>query len=198
MPIRHPLRATAIRQALLWLLAVLCLSVAAQQEPLLAGNWVLNAGLSDNTDRQVEAALRAAGQKVQRRLFDRTEDRYRGGPADQELYDRISYDKVLRIDLSGDVYQFTYADDYLRPVYTDDRRRSVSLTQLDQVEDFSLGHWENAKLLVEARPRDGGYAEETYALINNGTQLRVDLFIMPRTFTHPIELTRIYDRRAAP
>lgn len=176
------------------LLAALCLPIAAQPVPELAGSWTFNAGLSDNTDRKVEAALRAAGQTVKRSFFDRSEDKYRGGPADQELYDRISYDKVLTINLTGDVYQFTYTDGYLRPVYTDDRSRSVSLTQLDEVEDFSLGHWENARLLVEARPRDGGYTEETYALINNGTQLQVDLFIRPRTFTEPIEVTRVYDR----
>lgn len=192
----------ALRPALLLaastLLAVLGLPAAAQPVPELAGSWLFNASLSDNTDRKVEAALRAAGQTVKRSLFDRTEDKYRGGPEDQELYDRISYDKVLTINLTGDVYQFTYADGYLRPVYTDDRSRSVSLTELEKVEDFSLGHWENTRLLVEARVRDGGYTEESYALINDGRQLQVDLYIRPRTFQEPIEVTRVYDRAVLP
>jgi hypothetical protein len=179
--------------ALLW-----CHDSPAQEVPELAGSWRINTELSDNTDRKVEVALRAAGERVRRRLFDRRDDIYRGGPADQELYDRISYDRELHIDLQGEVYHFTYADDYQRPVYTDNRSRSVSLAELDQVEDFSLGHWEDGKLLVEARPRDGGFAEETYTLLNGGLQLQVELYIQPRTFQVPIELKRIYDRQIEP
>jgi hypothetical protein len=58
-----------------------------------------------------------------------------------------------------------------------------------------MGHFENGKFLVEARPRDGGFAEETYTLLNNGTQLRVDLYIKPRSFDQVIEIKRIYDRQ---
>src|SRR5690606_635329 len=114
---------------------------------------------------------RAAGVKIQRKLFDRREDRYRGGPEEQELYDRISYDKVLDIRLDDGAYYFTYADDYVRPVYTDDRSRSVSLNALDSIKDFSFAHWEGEVLQVEARPRDGGFANESYRLINGGLQL---------------------------
>jgi len=169
-------------------------ALAQQVVPELAGSWLFNEELSEVTDRKVEAALRASGEKVDRRLFDRRRDRYRGGPADHELYDRISYDRELHITLGDEVYEFTYADAYTRPVYLDNRSRSVSLTQLDQVEDFSMAHWENGKLLVEGRARDGGFAEETYTLINNGTQLQVDLYIQPRSFTAPIELRRVYNR----
>ncbi|MGV3592950.1 MAG: hypothetical protein ACO1PZ_14780, partial [Gammaproteobacteria bacterium] len=138
--------------------------------PALAGTWVFNAKQSDSTDDKVEEALRKMGQRARRGWFERRDDVYRGGPADQELYDRISYDKLLEIEPGSDEYLFTYAGEYQRPIYLDNRSRAVSLTQLDSVEDFSMGHVENGKLLVEARPRDGGFAEETYTLLNNGTQ----------------------------
>ena len=188
---------TAIRSGCL-ALALLCPPPqAAAQMPEIAGEWVINEDLSDNTDRQVEASLRAAGQRVQRSLFDRREDRYRGGPEEQELYDRISYDDVLSIELEGDEYTFTYADGWSRPVYTDNRRRSVSLSNIGQVDDFSFGHWENDRLMVEARPRDGGFTEETYSLTAEG-RLRAEFYIQPRSFLEPITLTRIYDRKAPP
>lgn len=169
----------------------------AGENTALAGDWLFNESLSDNTDNRVEAALRAAGQRIERRLFDRREDKYRGGPENQELYDRISYDRELHIDLDGAVYYFTYADQWQRTIYTDNRSRSVSLTGLVNVEDFSLGHWENGKLLVEAHPRDGGVARETYTLIENDARLQVEFYIKPRTFPEAIELTRVYDRQTA-
>jgi len=196
MPIFHTFNRTTAAAALVALLVLLPgpAPLAQQVVPELAGSWLFNEELSENTDRKVEAALRASGEKVERRLFDRRQDRYRGGPADHELYDRISYDRELHITLGEEVYEFTYADAWKRPVYLDNRSRSVSLTQLDQVEDFSMAHWENGKLLVEGRARDGGFAEETYTLINNGTQLQVELYIQPRSFQVPIELKRIYNR----
>jgi hypothetical protein len=160
----------------------------------MAGTWQFNEDLSDETDDKVEKALRAMGEKARRGWFERRDDVYRGGPAEQELYDRLSYDKLLEIDLSGDVYHFTYAGEFERPIYTDNRSRAVSLNQLAEVEDFSMGHWENGKLLVEARPRDGGFAEETYTLINGGTQLEVELYIQPRGFDEAIEIKRVFDR----
>jgi hypothetical protein len=164
----------------------------------IVGTWVFNEELSDSTDDKVEAVLRKMGERVRRRWFEQRDDVYRGGPAEQELYDRISYDKELEITLDGDHYVFTYAGDYARPVYTDNRSRSVSLTQLESVDDFSLGHWENGKLLVEAHPRDGGFAEESYELVNGGTQLRVELYIKPRSFDEVVELERVFDRQLSP
>jgi hypothetical protein len=136
------------------------------------------------------------GQKVNGKWFSRDKERYRGGPAEQELYDRISYDREFTIAFGSDRYVFTYNGEFERPVWLDDRRRSVSLTALDAVEDFSFAHWENGALLVEARPRDGGYAEERYRLINNGTQLEATLYLQPQSFTVGVEITRIFDRRA--
>jgi len=182
---------------LLLLPAALPAQSASDPAVAIAGNWILNAKLSDSTDDKVEAALRKMGQRARRGWFERRDDVYRGGPAEQELYDRISYDKELNIAPDGDHYLFTYAGEYERPVYTDNRSRAVNLTELESVEDFSLGHWENGKLLVEAHPRDGGFTEESYELINGGTQLRVELYIKPRTFDEVIELDRVFDRRAS-
>lgn len=175
-------------------LMLLALGARAQDERLV-GSWVVNEKLSDNTDKQVEAALKAAGERVRSSWFDRRKDRYRGGPPEQELYDRISYDMVLQIRAVGENYEFEYADDFVRAVFTDNRSRSISLNALDSVEDFSMGHWEGDRFLVEAHPRDGGSTNETYRLQNNGTQLKVDFFIRPANFTQTIELTRVYDRR---
>jgi hypothetical protein len=169
----------------------------AQEPSPFEGKWLFNEELSDNTDKQVEASLKAAGEKINRRLFDRRQDRYRGGPAEQELYDRISYDRELTISFEDGTYIFTYADNFVRPVYTDNRSRSVSLTGLDEVEDFSFAHIEGDKLMVEARPRDGGFADETYSLINNGTQLQMEFYIQPKGFVVPIELKRVFDRQPA-
>lgn len=181
---------------LLLLLAVLPLHCLAQVEPGIAGHWVFNEKLSDDTDDEVEKTLKAMGQKVKSRFFSRNKEYYRGGPPEQELYDRLSYDRELVIEFGPEHYLFTYAGEFERPVYLDDRRRSVSLTGLDAVEDFSFGHWENGSLLVEARPRDGGFAEESYRLVNNGTQLEARFHIQPQSFSRPVELKRIFDRRA--
>jgi hypothetical protein len=177
------------------LLALLAVPGWAQETPDMAGRWVFNEKLSDDTDDQVEKTLKAMGQKVKSRLFSRNKEYYRGGPVEQELYDRLSYDRELVIEFGAEFYLFTYAGGFERPVYLDDRRRSVSLTGLDTLQDFSFGHWENGVLLVEARPRDGGFAEESYRLINNGAQLEARFYIRPQTFTRPVEIKRVFDRK---
>ena len=185
-----------------YLLALLlCLgfySAQAQENPSPAhfGRWVINTELSDNTDKKVGSALRAMGEKVSRCWLGCEEDRFRGGPAEQELYDRISYDKTLTTQFGEGQYLFTYDDNYQRPVYTDGRSQSVSLTGLDTVKDFSFAHWEGKTLLVEARPRDGGFANETYTILDAGKRLRVEMYIHPEVFTEAIELVRVYDRVA--
>ena len=73
---------------------------------MLVGHWVIDEDRSDNTDDQVEAAIKEGGGKVKRRWFAKKDDDfYRGGPAEQELYDRISYDDVLTISIDGVVGQ---------------------------------------------------------------------------------------------
>ena len=188
---------TLARQRFIVLLGFCLLSPVslAQLEQEMAGSWVINEDLSDNTDRQVEASLKAAGQKIHRSIFDRRKDRYRGGPPEQELYDHISYDKELTLQLQRPAFTFTYDDGFVRPVYTDNRTRSVSLSGIEEVKDFSFAHFEDGKLLVEGRPRDGGFTQESYALINDGTQLQADLYIQPDSFQEPIEIHRVYDRK---
>lgn len=175
----------------------LLLSMAGhgQADPQFTGRWLINEQLSDNTDKQVERALKAAGERVKRDWFSRRKDRYRGGPPEQELYDRFSYDPVLTITQDDSAYIFEYADSFRRSVYTDNRSRSVSLASIESVEDFSLGHWEKGRFLVEAHPRDGGFASETYTLLNGGTRLQVDFLIRPDSFREEIELKRVYDRQ---
>lgn len=172
---------------------------AAQDSAVAAliGHWQFNQDDSDVTDRQVEKALKAMGQKVERRLFDRRRDRYRGGPPEQELYDRISYDTTLAISTREDGYDFVYDDNWARPVYTDNRARSVSLSNLGSVQDFSFGHWENSHFLVEGRPRDGGFVNENYSLSADGNQLTIEVYAQPGSFTEPVEITRVYNRMLA-
>lgn len=179
----------------LLLVCSFALPAFSQEVPNIAGNWIFNEKLSDVTDKRVEIALKAGGEKIKKQWFRKTKDRYRGGPVEQELYDHISYDQTLNIELSSPEFHFTYDDGYQRPVYTDNRRRSVSLNRLDDLGDFSFAHWADGKLLVEARPRDGGFANETYSLINEGSQLQVELYIKPRSFQVPIEIVRVYDRQ---
>jgi len=184
--------------ALTLFLLVCILPAQAQERAALSGNWILNAELSENTDKKVERVLRNMGQKVDRCWFKCEEDRFRGGPKEQELYDRLSYDKILSIELNEPAYSFTYEDNYQRAIYTDGRSQSVSLNRLETVEDFSFAHWEGNQLLVEGRPRDGGFANETYSLIEGGTRLKAELYIHPAAFSEPIELVRIYDRIVNP
>ena len=172
-------------------------SAGAENRQLMAGDWIINEELSDNSDDQVEEAIKAGGGKVPRRLFrKRADDSYRGGPPEQELYDRISYDDVLRIEYAEPEFTFTYADDYQRIFHTDGRRRSTTANSFyaEGGEDFSFGNWEAAALVVEARPRDGGFTLETYTLEEDGNRLRVSMTIEPESFRGAISLTRVYDR----
>lgn len=168
-------------------------------QSLIVGHWVINEELSDNTDDQVEAAIKAGGGKVSRRWFrKRAEDFYRGGPEEQELYDRISYDDVLTIrygDADSEL-QFEYADNYIRVFHTDGRRRSSAANDFYSSggADFSFGNWDLNALLVEARPRDEGFTLETYSLQAQGSQLVVEMQIQPGSFAAEISLKRVYDR----
>ncbi len=186
---------------LLWVwVALQPLAVAAQTNPLadqLVGRWEINDELSDNTDEQVEAAIKAGGGKVKRRWFaSRDDDFYRGGPPEQELYDRISYDDELSIANSGVEFRFEYADAYVRVFHSDGRRRQSSANDFyaEGGVDFSLANWDGNKLVVEARPRDGGFTIETYSVSKDGQQLTIEMLIQPQSFREPINLTRVFSR----
>ncbi|MEQ8315407.1 MAG: hypothetical protein RL839_08090 [Gammaproteobacteria bacterium] len=162
----------------------------------LSGSWVINDELSDNTDDQVEEAIEAGGGRGGRGLFNRQEDFYRGGPPEHELYDRISYDDVLRIQYNAPEFRFTYEDGYERVFHTDGRRRRVSANSFytEGGEDWSSGLFEQNSLVVEGRPRDGGFTIETYTLEAGGARLRIEMTIQPDSFNVPIELTRVFDK----
>lgn len=178
------------------------MSLAAQDNSLaakLAGSWVINDDLSDNTDEQVERAIKAGGGKVKRRWFaKRDDDYYRGGPPEQELYDRISYDDELSISNAGVEFRFEYADSYIRVFHSDGRRRQSSANDFyaEGSEDFSLANWDAGKLVVEARPRDGGFTLETYSVSNDGQLLTIEMLIQPQSFREPVTLTRVFSRVA--
>ena len=167
------------------------------------GEWIVDDSLSDNTDDRVEAAIKAGGGKVARRfLRRRPEDFYRGGPPEQELYDHISYDDSLKIEVNDPAeLRFYYDSGFVRIMHTDGRRRSSGAASYysDGLNDFSFANWEKegglTTLIVEARPRDGGFTLESYALEDNGSHLRVIMRIEPDNFNAPIELTRVYRRK---
>ena len=167
------------------------------------GEWIVDDSLSDNTDDRVEAAIKAGGGKVARRfLRRRPEDFYRGGPPEQELYDHISYDDSLKIEVNDPAeLRFYYDSGFVRIMHTDGRRRSSGAASYysDGLNDFSFANWEKegglTTLIVEARPRDGGFTLESYALEDNGSHLRVIMQIEPDNFNAPIELTRVYRRK---
>jgi len=180
---------------------VLAGSMAAAQESIdarsaIIGTWTVNEKLSDTTDDQVAKAIKEAGGKPARRWFSRDKEFYRGGPAEQELYDRISYDPVLTIDYSDPEFRFRYADNFTRVFHTDGRKRQTTANSFfaEGGEDFSFANWDGNTLVVEARPRDGGFTLERYTLEEGGDRLRVEMVIEPDAFGAAIELVRVYDR----
>jgi hypothetical protein len=185
-----------------WLPGIAQPSETLNARGLISGHWVINDELSDNTDDQVEEAIKAAGGRVQRRgLFaKKVEDRYRGGPADQELYDRLSYDDVLTITYDDPEIVFEYADNFRRVFHTDGRRRSTGVNDYFESGgvDYTFGNWNGQELLVEGRPRDGGYTLESYTLEAQGQRLRIEMTLQPFVFGAPINLVRIFDRMVQP
>jgi len=158
------------------------------------GVWVFNEGLSDNTDRQVEKAIKKAGGKV-RRPKNKGKHRYKGGPAEQELYDHLAYGEILNFSHKAPEFVFRYQENFARIFYSDGRSRTVSASGAGKREDYSFAAWDGNTLYIEARPRDGGATSEVYSLQLNGEQLRVELQLKPVSFGVPVEITRIFDRQ---
>ena len=182
------------------ILMIVSVAGAAAETAALAeamqGGWVINDKLSDDTDKQVEQAIKKAGGRPDSG-GKKGKGRYRGGPEDQELYDRMSYDEVLTIEINPPEVLLKYADGFERRLYTDGRGRSVSATS-GRIVDYSFGGWSGDKLNVESRPRDGGWTRESYSLVtgeDGQRRLRVQLQLKPLTFDVPIEIVRVYDRR---
>lgn len=190
----YPRKTFSLLIALFMAQVVLAQSLNIRED--ISGRWLINDEISDNTDDQVEEAIEAGGGDGGRGFFNRKEDFYRGGPPEHELYDRISYDDVLTIEFNDPEFRFTYEDDYLRVFHTDGRRRRVSANSFytEGGEDWSSGLFEGESLVVEARPRDGGFTIETYTLENDGQRLRIEMVIQPDSFREAIELVRYFDR----
>ena len=167
---------------------------AAEPNLAFAGDWVINQDLSDDTDKKVEEAIKAAGGRPDSG-GKKGRGRYRGGPKEEEMYDRMSYDDVLNIRIDPPQITFTYADGFTRTFYSDGRGRSVSASGASV--DYSFGGWDNGKLSVESVPRDGGWTREEYSLQAGGNQLRAELHLKPLTFMGTINIVRIYDRKGA-
>ncbi len=158
------------------------------------GKWIFEEELSDDTDKQVEKAIKKSGGKATRK---KGKGRYKGGPEDQAMYDHISYDEMLTIDYKRPEFRLTYDEGFNRVFHTDGRGRSVSASgkSAGDNKDFSFASWVNEdKFIVESRPRDGGSIAETYSLSEDGKQLTVELRLEPRSFMYPIEIIRIYNK----
>ena len=166
------------------------------------GDWVWNPDLSDNADRQVERAIRAAGgvpgrgKKRDKKSKDKSPYKYKGGPASHKLYDYLSYDEAFRFDYAGARVRIAYSDGFTREFYSDGRSRSASVSG-GEIRDFSFASWDGAVLYVEARPRDGGKTSEVYRLIDDGARMRVEMELRPLSFGAGVRLSRVFDRRVA-
>ena len=158
------------------------------------GVWVLNEELSDNTDRQIEKAVRKAGGSI-RRPQKKGRHLYKGGPPEQELYDHLAYADVLRFHYVEPEFVFLYDNDFRRVFYSDGRGRTVNARGSAARQDYSFAAWDGGRLYVEARPRDGGATHEVYSLEAQGQQLRAELEIKPVSFGAPVKITRIYDKQ---
>ena len=189
-----------MRKVLLSLLVAYSLTVmVAAGELPLSGDWVINYELSDDTDKAVEKSIKKGGGKVKRAWGKaKARGRYKGGPAEEALYDHLAYDEVMTIEQEGTRFHFTHAEGFERTFFADNRGRVVSASGShdDDAQDFSFGYWEDAKLVVESRPRDGGNLTEVYQVLAETGQLRVELYLEPLKFAVPIDLVRIFDPAA--
>ena len=156
-----------------WLLIILFLSLHGAG-PLSAqtpdsnhgqfnGKWLINEELSDDTDAQVEKAIRAAGGRLPR-TAKKGKGRYKGGPPEQAVYDHISYDETLHFDYKAPEFRLVYEEGFERTFYSDNRKRVISAsgTISGDNQDYSFASWDNNRLLVESRPRDGGWIIENF------------------------------------
>jgi hypothetical protein len=159
------------------------------------GRWVLNEELSDDTDKQVERAIKKGGGKVRRGKKEK--GRYRGGPETQKLYDHISYDEVLEFSYEEPRFTLRYEQGFERVFYSDGRKQVISAFGGGETPaDYSFAGWEGNALYVESKPLDAGYILETYTLLGDGAQLRLEAVLEPSTFVAPIKLVRVFDRQA--
>ncbi len=176
---------------------------AEEGNPAFNGVWVINEELSDDTDKQVEKAIKDAGGKIGR-TKKKGKGRYKGGPPEQAMYDHISYDEILTFHYQEPEFRLTYEEGFERVFHSDGRQRSVSARGKlrKEREDFAFASWSGAnKLFVEARPRDGGRTNEVYTLKKSSTGeplLHVELKLTPLLFSGSVHIIRVYERQKQP
>lgn len=171
---------------------------AGEDMPILSGNWVLNEALSDDVDLKVEKAIKKAGGKIKR--GKKTKGRYRGGPPEQEIYDHVAYDELLRIEQDVQHFRFVYPDDFVRQfsIGTGGRVVSASGSNTADDHDFSFAYWDGPVLVVESRPRDGGRITERYTLLPESGQLQAELHMEPLKFPAALDFLRLFDPAPKP
>ena len=159
------------------------------------GAWKVNEELSDDTDEQIEIAIKEAGGRPPR-TAKKGKGRYRGGPPEHALYDHISYDDNLLFNYSPPEFHLRYDGEFERVFHSDNRTRVVSASGsvAGDNQDFSFASWDGSILIVESRVRDNGWTLERYELLNEGLQLRATLQVKPSSFALPVNIIRIYDR----
>ncbi|NNE38114.1 MAG: hypothetical protein HKN08_07395 [Gammaproteobacteria bacterium] len=157
------------------------------------GHWTINEELSDDTDKQVEIAIKAAGGRIPR-TDKKGKGRYRGGPKEHAIYDHISYDDSLHFQYLPPEFQLVYDDGFERIFHSDNRKRVVSAsgTVAGDNQDFSFATWDEGRLIIETRARDGGWIYEVIEATED--TLTVTLELNPSSFAEPIKVKRIYNR----
>jgi len=162
----------------------------------LYGSWALNLKESDDPDKKIERAIRDVGGRPDAD-GKRGRGRYKGGPKEQEIYDHLIYDETLYIIQGGPEVQMVYADGFARSFFTDGRGRTVSASGSSSGDagDFAFGAWVGNTLNVEAKPRDGGWTQESYTVDPVTGQLRVLLKLKPLLFPAVVEALLVYDRQ---
>ena len=127
------------------------------------GTWKINEELSDDTDEQVEFAIREAGGRPPR-TAKKGKGRYRGGPPEHALYDHISYDDNLFFNYTPPEFHLRYDSEFERVFHSDNRKRVVSASGsvAGDNQDFSFASWDGNTLIVESRVRDNGWTLERY------------------------------------
>jgi hypothetical protein len=173
-------------------------SQTAPVDPRISGAWVLNIKESDDPDKKVERAIRDVGGRPDADGKS-GRGRYKGGPKEQEIYDHLIYDETLNVTQSGPEIRMEYADGFARSFFTDGRGRTVSASgsASGDTGDFAFGAWAGNILNVEAKPRDGGWTQESYTVDPETGKLHVALKLKPLLFPAVVEAQLVYDRQPA-
>jgi len=175
-------------------------------DPAMAGRWVFDPEASDDVDKMVAKAIRKSGGRIKLPEGVGRNDyaRFRGGPQDQELYDRLAYDRVFTLRLEDKTLHLAHYEEagseapFVRQIGTTRGGRVASATgsAADDRRDYSFAYWDGATLAIETRVRDGGFALERYRLLA-GDRMEVFLRLEPLKFPAALEIVREFERAPA-